>query len=363
MRKLLYFASAAIALALASPSCSKQPQWSLDATLDNAPEGSVVVLEASNPGGFWYPVDSLTVSSDGSFTTSQAAAQFPDIFRLNYNGNYIYFPIDSIENLTLKTDASNFAGAYELTGSENAELISHVENRINQFLSNHTVTDLDTAKTLKRELSGMIMGNPASIVAFYIVNKQIDGHRLYRTDNRQELGIIGAVANCYAETRPGDPRTQYLKDLWIKNKGQFSTHRDTITANEIQLLEIEGYDENGKTRKLSQAAKDNKLVILNFTNYAADYSQALNLALRDLYTAHHANGLEVFQLGFSADEFQWRMAAGNQPWTTVYNGTTEQNLLNYNVGALPAIFIISNGALVKRVTDIDQLKSSVATYL
>ena len=363
MNRLLYLASAAAAVSMAIFSCSKQPQWSLDANIKDAPEGSTIVLEAANPAGYWYALDTLTVGSDGSFSTSQPAAQYPDIFRLNFNGKYIYFPIDSIEKLTLTADTANFARSYQLDGSENAKLITHVEDRINSFLAHHNVADLDTARSLKRELSGMIMGDPSSIVAFYITNKQINGHRLFNTDNRQDLGIIGAVANSYSEFRPGDPRTQYLKDLWIKNKGKFSNRVDTIAANEIRILEIEGFDEKGTNRKLSTATVNNKLVVLNFTNYSADFSQPLNIALREIYDAHHAQGLEVFQLGFDGNEFQWRMAAGNQPWITVYNGSTDQNLRNYNVGSLPAIFIINNGEIVERITDISNLKSSIARYL
>lgn len=363
MKNLFYIASIAVVASMAVISCSKSAQWKLDGEIDGAKEGSKIVLEAANPAGYWYALDTLTVDSKGNFTTEQPATQYPDIFRLNFDGNYIYFPIDSIEQISLKANATDFASGYQLEGSENAKLIAHVENRINQFLTNHKVADLDTAKTLKRELSGMIMGNPSSIVAFYITNKQIQGHRLFRTDNRQELGIIGAVANSYAELRPDDPRTQFLKDLWLKNKGQFSTRKDTLSANTIELIDIEGFDEKGKTRKLREVASANKLVLLSFTNYSADYSQALNLALRELYDAHHSAGLEVFQLGFSPNEFDWRMAAQNQPWTTIYNGTTDKNVINYNVGQLPALFVIQNGALVERITDIDKLKSTVAKYL
>lgn len=363
MKKILYSMAVGVFMLMAAVACKKQPQWQLNATINGASEGDVVLLEAANPAGYWYALDSMSTDAGGSFTTSQPTGQYPDIFRINYKGKYIYFPIDSTEAHTLKTSADRFATDYELTGSNNAELITHIEKRLNDFLTTHNVADLDTAQTLKRELSGMVLGNSSSIVAFYIVNKQIDGHRLFRTDDRRDLRLIGAVANSFSEQRPNDPRTLYMKDLWLKNKGQFSTHRDTITADQISLIEIEALDEKGATQKLSDVAAKNKVVVLNFTNYGGDYSQGLNLSLREIYDAHHSAGLEIFQLGFSPDEFQWRMAAGNQPWVTVFNGTTDRNVANYNVGGLPAAFIIKDGELVERIENVEKLKSAVGKYI
>lgn len=362
MKQIIYMAGIAIASTMAIASCSNQAEWKLSGVIEGASD-TTAVLEAANPAGYWYTLDSIDINNDGTFATNQPASQYPDIYRLNYGGNYIYFPIDSIEHLSLKANAANFSTSYELTGSDNANLITHVEKRLNGFLKNHKTADLDTARTLKRELSGMILGDPSSIVAFYIVNKQIDGKRLFRTDNRKELGLIGAVANAYTVEKASDPRTQFLKQLWIKNKSQFSTQADTLIAHELPLIDIIALDEKGIERKLSDVAASNKTVILNFTDYSADYSQALNLTLRELYDANRAKGLEIFQLGFSNNEFQWRVSAANQPWTTVFNATTDTNLMNYNVGALPAIFIIHNGELVERATSVENMKKAIGRYL
>lgn len=362
MKKLLYFAGASIAAILSVVSCSGQAEWKLDGQIEGASD-TAIILEAANPAGYWYTLDTIAVNGKGKFNAGHAAPQFPDIYRLNYGGNYIYFPIDSIERLSLKANAGNFSTGYELSGSDNATMITEVEQQLNTFLKNHTSADLDTAKSIKRSLSAMLLDDPSSIVAFYIVNKQIDGRRIFRTDNRQELGLIGAVANAYAEKRPNDPRTQYLKDLWIRNKSRFSNTADTVMANEIHLIDIDALDNNGKQQRLSDIAAKNKLVILNFTSYAADYSQPLNIVLRDLYNANHGNGMEIYQLGFGNSEFEWRVAAGNQPWITVFNGATDLNLKKYNVGNLPALFIIYNGELVERVTSVDNLKSAVRRYL
>lgn len=363
MKKLIHIAAIATLTAITAVSCGNEARWTIDGTVEGVDSEGQIILEASNPGGYWYALDTAELKDNGKFSISQPTSQYPDIYRLNYNGNYIYFPIDSTEHISVKTSAGNFANGYELTGSTGAELIAHVEKRINDFLANHQTADLDTAQTLKRELSGMVLGDPSSIVAFYIVNKQVGGKRLFRIDNRKELGLIGAVANAFTENRPSDPRTQFITNLWVDNKRGFAVRGDTLQANEISIIDIEGLDEKGNNRNLTDVASKNNLVILSFSDYSAEFSQPLNIILRELYDAHHAQGLEIFQLGFDPNEFDWRVAAGNQPWVTVYNAGTDKHVKNYNVGALPALFIINRGELVERVTSIDKLKSSVAKYL
>ena len=56
----------------------------------------------------------------------------------------------------------------------------------------------------------------------------------------------------------------------------------------------------------------------------------------------------------------------NLPWISVYDpqGATSDYLLKYNVGSLPAMFIINrNGELCERITDLKKIDSTVAKYM
>lgn len=362
MKHISYIFCALAVTATAVISCSRNPEWSIKGNIEGADEGAVL-LEASNPGGYWYAVDTLDIDKNGKFGSTQSALMFPDIYRLNYNGRHIYFPVDSIDNLTVTTKANAFDTDYTLSGSEKAEIMMDFDHKINAFLSGHKAEDLDTAVNFKREFSKVILNDPSSIVAYYIVNKQVKSRPLFRVDNRQELGVYGAVANAYSEMRPNDPRTGFMRAIWLTFKPKPAVPTDTIVAQELPIIDISLMDNNGKTQTLSQVAGSNKVVVLNFTNYKSDYSQALNIKLRELYDAYHNAGLEIYQIGFDNSEFDWRVAAGNQPWITVYNGTTDQHLRNYNIGSLPAMYIINNGEIVERVSSIDGLKSSVSRYI
>jgi peroxiredoxin len=125
-------------------------------------------------------------------------------------------------------------------------------------------------------------------------------------------------------------------------------------------------DELGKTRTLSEVVNNGKVVVLNFTAYTADGSQALNVELNKVYSAHKAQGIEIYQVGLDGDEFQWKQSAKNLPWITVYNTPKAgaQTLLDYNVSTLPATFIFNRqGNLVERVENINRLESTVSRYL
>lgn len=356
--RIIAFAGVAAAMV----ACHKEDQWTVEGSIAGAPVGNTVVLEASDAQGNWYTLDTLTLTGDGMFKASRPAVVNPDIYRLNYEGQYIYFPVDSMDHLSIVTSAQSFDKGFNITGSASADRMMQIEKRINEFVAANSVEALDTARMFKRELATMLLEDPAGIVSYYTVNRNVGGRRLFRPEVKSELAIIGAIANAFTEYRPNDPRTQFLANSYLNNRPRPTEVTDTIQAG-VNLIEIELINDKGKETKLSQVAAANKVVLLNFTNYKGDYSQALNLDLKDLYNKYHSQGLEIFQVGFDESEFDWRMAAEKMPWVTVYNGVNQANLINYNVGGLPAIFIFKNGELVDRVKSMDALRNSVERYL
>lgn len=346
------------ALAIAT-GCSHTSEWTLKGKIDNSPANALTV-EGTNAAGGWYILDTIALDSDGTFSYSSQAPNYPEIFRLNLNGRYIYFPVDSIDRITLEADGKAFDSSYTLAGSRSASAFNSVDSLLNAYAISHRAADIDTASNLKKQLGELILANPGGIVAYYIVNKHFQGHPIFRTDNRRELGMIGAVANAYTEYRPDNPRTKYLQNLWLASRNQFVSRPDTIEAKELSIVEIELPDAAGKTRRLSDVVNANHVTVVSFASYKDRYSQPLNIALRELYDRYHGQGFEIYQIGFDNSEFDWRTSAQNLPWVTVFNGLTQQNIMNYNVGSLPAMFIYVDGNLSKRIQSVDDLKKTVA---
>ncbi len=365
---LRYIASCGIGCvaAISLNSCSDNNKWTVKGSVNGA-EGNTLTLEASS-NGRWYPMDSVKLSDSGKFSFSNPAAGYPDIYRLRLNGKTIYFPIDSIETISITSTADAFDSDNNMTGSKSAEMLMYVDRKIADVAKSKGVQNVSSDSLLKRELSGMLLGNPSGIISYYIINKKIGGVPVFNPENKTDLRVIGAIANAFDINRPNDPRTPYLKALFLGNRtvrNGSAGATDTIVATEVPFFEIDLYDNTGKQQLLTDAAEKNKVVILNFTVYSHEDSPAFNIELNKLYERYHNSGLEIYQVSLDADEYLWKQTAKNLPWITVYNSQTDgnTNLTNYNIVNLPTTYIISNGEIKDRVTDLTTLSSKIAKHL
>lgn len=357
-KTIISFAASALVLA----GCTDSNQWKVSGNVEGA-SGKEMILEAST-NGRWYPIDTIAIDDKGNFSASQKAAGYPDIYRLRMEGKSLYFPVDSIESVTIQANAANFEQDYSVSGSTDADNMMAANNRINEAVTQLGVEKALTDSVLKRELSRIIVGNPSGIVAYYIINKNIGGRPLFNPGDRKDVRVIGAVANAFSQLRANDPRTTYLRNLFLANR-QFAAG-DTIHAEEINLFDINLYDEKGKKHSLVELSKEGKVILLNFAVYGAEYSPAYNLALNELYKRYHGQGLEIYQVSVDDDEFAWKQSAKNLPWITVYNSPADGsvNLMRYNVQTLPTTFIINRkGELVERVEDVTKLPSKLVSYM
>ncbi len=346
-------------------SCGKA-KFTVDGTIEGSGDTTKLVLEYSSNGS-WFLVDSITTSG-GDFSISEDAPEYPNIYRLRHNAQSIYLPIDSIDHITIKTSLKNFDTDYTLSGSDHAKQVMEVDKAALQF-SGGKGTDAEM-QAWKRKLSEQILQDPSGIVSYYIINKYVNEEPIFDPLNDTDLKIIGAVANAFNTFKPNDPRTQYLVSVLLdgqKRRRQASQSAgDTIYAQMTNIIDITLQDKNGVNQSLSKVASQGKVVLLNYTAYSAEFSPAFNKILNDIYTSYHNKGLEIYQIGLDANEVDWRMAAKNLPWITVYDplGVQSPNVTAYNVTGIPTVFIIGhNGEVVERVTDMSVLAEKVAKVI
>lgn len=360
---------AAVCLAL-TVSCTHSNLWTVDGKIDGA-EGQTLILEASS-NGRWYPLDSLTLATNGKFRFSREAVGYPDIFRLRLNDKVIYFPIDSIETVSVISHADAFDTDYDVAGTPTAERMMQVDNRMMETVNRIGVTAAAEDSLLKRDLATLLLTAPSDIVSYYIINKRVGGKPLFDPANKRDLSVIGAVANAFVQLRPGDPRTEYLQQLYLTHFGQRlrangTLPRDTVVAGEIGMFDISLYDENGNTRSLNQLVEDGKTVLLNFTAYSTESSPAFNVELNRIYNKYRDRGLEIYQVSIDEDEYQWRQTARNLPWVTVWNSPAingNTHLLRYNVQSIPVCFVITpEGEITRRIEDMTQLDQSLSPFI
>lgn len=360
MKKIILFMVAVIALT----ACDGN-KFHVDGTIQGATDTTTLVLEQSS-NGEWIILDSVKVNKDGKFSISYTAPEVPSIYQLRLGSQSICFPIDSLDKLTINAKLPNLASDYTVSGSVHAEQVMKIDKEALQFAGGKG-TEAER-QAWKDQLARQIAADPSSIVAYYTINKYIDGKPLFDPMNDNDLRFIGAVANAFDSFRANDPRTEYLKNVFLdgqRRRRAMTAPSDTLYANVASLIDIKLQDYTGKDYSLSKVAADNRIVVLNFTAYAAEFSPQLNKLLNDIYQSYHSRGLTIYQVSVDQDNVLWREAARNLPWITVYDplGANSQNVGAYNIMGLPTSFIIKGGDIVERIEDATQLKAAVARYM
>lgn len=352
-----------IAVIAALTACNGN-KFHIDGTLEGASDTTTLVLEQSS-NGEWLIIDSVKVNKSGKFSVSAPAPEVPNIYQLRLGNQAICFPIDSLDHLTITAKLPNLATDYTISGSDHAELVMKIDKEAMQFAGGKgTAAEL---QAWKDKLSRQIAADPSGIVAYYTINKYIDGKPLFDPMNDNDLRIIGAVANSFNSFRPDDPRTNYLVNLLLdgqRRRRAMNAPNDTVFADVASLIDIKLQDNNGKEFTLSQVAAANRIVLLDFTAYTTEISPQLNKLLNDIYQQYHSRGLQIFQVSVDQDNVAWRQAAQNLPWITVFDpqSINSRNIGTYNVTGIPTTFIIKNGDIVERVEDAARLKSAVSKY-
>ena len=360
MKKFLLLIAAVVMLT----ACNGN-KFHIEGTIDGANDTTTLVLEESSNGS-WFIIDTVKVDKNGNFSVSAPAPEVPNIYQLRCGNQAICFPVDSLDHLKLTAHLPNFATDYTISGSEHAEQVMKIDKEAMQFAGGKG-TEAEK-QAWKDQLARQIAADPNGIVAYYTINKYIDGKPLFDPMNDNDLRFIGAVANAFNSFRPDDPRTEYLVNLLLdgqRRRRAMSAPRDTVFADVASIIDIKLQDYTGKTYALSEVTTSNRLVVLDFTAYTAEFSPQVNRLLNDIYKQYHSRGLEIYQVSLDQDNVAWRQSAQNLPWITVYDpmSINSQNVGNYNVMGIPTMFIIRGGEIVERIEDVTKLKATVAKYM
>lgn len=306
--------------------------------------------------GRWVTLDSAKINSGGDFKISYEAPGTPDIYRLRMGERYIYFPIDSLDNVSVETSLTGFGSDFKLSGTKQAEQFSAFEKDASRYA---TITDDAKLAQFKKEIfNKYIKDDRAGLLSYYILTKVVNGKLFFNPEDQFDSRMYVAVATAYKQYKPNDPRTAMLEqaalDIHRAERERRGTQR-VIQANTTALLEIELKDYNGKIQKLSALTSNGKPTVIVFNTLTAETSPEINRALSKIYNSGSVN---IYQIGFDNDELAWRQAAQNLPWTVVYEpkGGASRYLSDYNVTELPTFFICNRaGEIVDRATSIQEL--------
>ena len=331
-------------------------------------------------------LDSIKLAPGGKFKFTEKRPEYPDFYRLRLNNQLINFAVDSTETISFVADAGTFATSYSVEGSENSKAIKAITlaqldanqaiSRLRKEYEDKMISDttyrmkvLAAADAYKEVARKYIYSAPMSTAAYFALFQQIDGLLFFDLYDRKDVKAYGAVATSYNHTYPESPRSKHLYNLTLQSmkvlRAQRPVDYSNVETKEIPFLDIELPDVRGEVVKLSTVAPG-KVVLINFTAYQTEWSPALNMALGELYTKYHDQGLEIYQVSLDSDSHFWRNGASNLPWVTVHDPQSVYSQVAglYNVKQLPALFILDRkGNLVKRVEDVKKLEADVKAVL
>lgn len=158
------FRIALLGMAAVAVSCSDNgPKWHLNGSIEGLSEDDNIILEANNQG-YWYVVDTIN-AKNGKLDYAGDVHGYPDIFRLRVGDSSVYFPVDSIETVTINATAPDIAANHTLSGSPQAVNLAHVDSMLTAAAAAKGVKAMVADEELKRQLAGMILADPAGVVS------------------------------------------------------------------------------------------------------------------------------------------------------------------------------------------------------
>lgn len=354
MKKLMIGALAAVMLC----ACGEKDTFEVKGEIEGA-DGTLVVVERADYSGYWQALDSTRTNGSGRFSIDVRSAGVPEIYRLRMGDAYIYFPVDSTENVKIATSVKGFGRDYTVEGSEQAKNFAEFDKEVMRL----DVGNKKASEDFKRKVfSKYIRGSQGNLMSYYVLTKSVGGKLLFDPSDSEDVKYYSAVATAYKQFHPEDPRAGVLEQMALqgmKKRNKEMGKKVVVNAAELKVLDISLPGIDGKEKKLSSTIEGGKPCIVMFTSIQDKNNPALMLKLKELYGSRN---ICIYNVNVGGDRFAWRNSAQNLPWTSVYADMNIDGpvLQRYNVGAIPTFFIYnSSGELVDRADTYEQLKTKL----
>jgi peroxiredoxin len=285
---------------------------------------------------------------------------------------YLFYKDTKIASLLLEpgdavTVKADTLGFYEVEGSEECVKLAQVENdyastmgRLGAIASRLDKTsDPEVVAALSRDMSReyiqyyrnsvkYVLENSKSLTSVPVLYQNFGSNLpvfAQATDALHFMAVADSLATVY-------PESKYVKALRKEAERRFGVlelQSKLANAEEVGYPDIELPDINAQKVKLSDV--DAKVTMVFFWSAANAAQKMFNIDfLESVYAEYHKKGFEIYQVSLDVDKASWARVVKEQklPWINVCDsrGSDSPYISLYNLGSLPAAFVIADGELV-----------------
>jgi hypothetical protein len=217
----------------------------------------------------------------------------------------------------------------------------------------------------------LIVSNLKSSAAYFALFQKIENTLIFNPYQKEDSRMYSAVATAWDAFYKGTPRANYLKEFTlnaIKERKNAERSNDlldnmNVITESMNYFNIELPDINDKTVSLKSV--NEKVVLLDFTVYAAEYSPMHGRRIHSIYQ-RFKNDMEVYQVSFDTDVHFWKNAASNLPWICVRENKGDGSPLlgRFNIREFPTTYLFNRkGELVKKLNISDNIEAELKKLL
>ncbi len=366
-------------MAAAAVSCSNAAK--VEGEVEQAASSEVVVklLNANR----LEVLDTVAVDASGKFSYEvEVEAGQPEFIYLYHGDRKIAsLLLSEGENVKVKADT---LGYYSVSGSEESEKLVQVEKDYAAVASTIAAlaTQLEDASPeqiskINTEIANEYIAYYRDRVKYVMKNsKSLTVVPVFYQVLGESLPIFGQLTDGIHMSNICDsletvyPDSKYVQALRKEAKArmeQLELNARIGAAEEIGFPDITLPDVKGEKIQLSSV--DSKVILLQFWTASEAAQKMFNIdVLKSMYDDYHKKGFEIFQVALDPDKGTWAnvLKEQNLPWINVCDGlgSSSPYTLLYNIGALPATFLIADGELVDgEAVDEKSLRKLIEKHL
>ena len=368
------FSKSVIFLAAAALIAACTPTARIDGTIGTAPSSEVIVklLDVNR----YEVLDTVATDAAGKFSYKVEVEKGQPEFV------YVFYKDTKVASLLLEAGdkvavTADTLGSYTVEGSEESQKLAQVEKdyaaaltKLNDIALRMEAASGAEADELRRALGKEYVEYYRNCVRYILQNsKSLTVVPVLYQNFGADLPVFSQTTDAIHFVNVSDslatvyPDSKYVKALRKEAERRYNyleLESYLQNAEAIGYPEIELPDINADKIKLSEV--DSKVIMVYFWSASNAGQKMFNLdVLKSLYDDYHKKGFEIYQVSLDVDKTSWAQVVKQQnlPWINVCDsrGADSPYVRTYNIGAVPAIFIIADGELVDgQVTDEKSLR-------